>query len=94
AFTKTQIAALGSTAILTMLPTISFSGQKDPVSSLEGVGAVIGNIFPATYFINVSRGIFSKDVGLSGHYFDFAALFAAIVVITALSLITLKKQER
>ncbi len=94
AFTKTQIAALGSTAILTMLPTISFSGLKDPVSSLEGVGAVIGNIFPATYFINVSRGIFSKDVGLSGHYFDFAALFAAIVVITALSLITLKKQER
>ena len=60
AFTRTQIAALAGTAILTLLPTVSFSGLRDPVSSLEGVGAFIGAIFPATYFINISRGVFSK----------------------------------
>lgn len=94
AFTKTQIAALGGTAIATLLPTISFSGLRDPVSSLEGVGAVIGNIFPAAYFINISRGIFSKDIGFAGHYFDFFALALAVVVITVLTLLTLKKQEK
>jgi len=93
-FAKTQIAALGGTAIATMLPTVSFSGLRDPVSSLEGVGAFIGNIFPATYFINISRGIFSKNVSLDGHYFDFFALSLSILVITALSLLLLKKQEK
>ena len=93
-FAKTQIAALGGTAIATMLPTVSFSGLRDPVSSLEGVGAFIGNIFPATYFINISRGIFSKNVSLYGHYFDFFALSLSILVITALSLLLLKKQEK
>ncbi|MBE0514167.1 ribosome-associated ATPase/putative transporter RbbA [Sulfurimonas sp.] len=93
-FAKTQIAALGGTAIATMLPTVSFSGLRDPVSSLEGVGAFIGNIFPATYFINISRGIFSKDIGFEGHYFDFVALALSIVVITSISLMLLKKQER
>ena len=57
---KTQIAALMGTAILTLLPTIQFSGLKEPVSSLEGVAQYIGNIFPVTYFINISRGVFSK----------------------------------
>lgn len=94
AFTKTQIAALGGTAIATLLPTVSFSGLRDPVSSLEGVGAVIGSIFPAAYFINISRGIFSKDIGFAGHYIDFFALALAVVVITALTLFTLKKQEK
>ena len=93
-FTKTQIAALGGTAIATLLPTVSFSGIQDPVSSLEGVAYFIGSIFPATYFINISRGVFSKDIGFSGHSFDLFALFLAVLCIAALSLFTLKKQEQ
>jgi len=94
AFTNTQIAALAGTAILTLLPTVNFSGLKDPVSSLEGVGAVIGTFFPVTYFINISRGLFSKELHFSDLYIDFMALAIAVVVITALSMISLKKQER
>ncbi len=63
AFTKTQIAALALTAVFTILPTVSFSGLTTPVSSLEGSVAFMGHIFPATYYINISRGIFSKDIG-------------------------------
>lgn len=93
-FTNTQIAALAGTAILTLLPTINFSGLKDPVTSLEGVGAMIGTIFPVTYFINISRGLFSKQLQFSDLSIDFMALAIAIVVITTLSMISLKKQER
>lgn len=92
-FTKTQIAALGGTAIATLLPTISFSGMRNPVSSLEGLAYFIGNIFPATYFINISRGVFSKDTGFLGHSFDLFALLLAVLCIATLSLLTLKKQE-
>lgn len=93
-FANTQVAALAGTAILTLLPTINFSGLKDPVSSLEGVGAMIGTIFPVTYFINISRGIFSKAVDFVGLYHDLFALVIAIVVITIGSMLLLQKQER
>jgi len=93
-FTKTQIAALGGTAIVTMLPTVSFSGMRDPVSSLEGFAYIIGNLFPATYFINISRGIFSKDIGFTGHSFDLFALFIGMLVIASVSLMILSKQEK
>ena len=93
AFAKTQIAALAGTAILTLLPTINFSGLKDPVSSLEGVGAVIGTYFPVTYYINISRGIFSKAVDFMGLYNDLIVLAISIVVITLGSMLLLKKQE-
>ena len=36
AFTRTQIAALFGTAILTVLPATQFSGMMTPVSSLAG----------------------------------------------------------
>ena len=93
AFTKTQIAALAGTAILTLLPTVSFSGLKDPVSSLEGVAAFVGAIFPATYFINISRGVFSKALEFGDLSVDFIALTLSVVVITLLSMIALKRQE-
>ena len=92
-FAKTQIAALAGTAILTLIPTINFSGLKDPVSSLEGIGSIIGTIFPVTYFINISRGIFSKAVDFTALYSDLFALVIAIVVITISSMLLLKKQE-
>lgn len=93
AFTKTQIAALALTAVFTILPTVSFSGLTTPVSSLEGSAAFMGHIFPATYYINISRGIFSKDIGFESLYFDFFVLFISIFAITILSVLLLKKQE-
>lgn len=93
-FAKTQIAALAGTAILTLLPTIQFSGLKEPVSSLEGVGAFIGEIFPASYFINISRGVFSKNVSFSDLHVEFLALSVLALVIIFLSVQVLQKQEK
>ena len=94
AFTKTQIAALGATAITTLLATVSFSGLTNPVSSLTGIGAYIGQVFPATYFLNISRGLFTKALEFKDLYFDFLALAAFIPVLTVLSVIFLSKQEK
>ncbi|HMS85280.1 MAG TPA: ribosome-associated ATPase/putative transporter RbbA [Nitrospira sp.] len=92
AFTRSQIAALAGTAIMTMLPTVQFSGLTDPVSSLEGVGALIGPIWPATYFLIVCRGIFTKALGFGDLYWYLIVLAAFIPVLTLLSLVLLKKQ--
>ena len=93
-FAKTQIAALAGTAIFTLLPTVQFAGLKDPVSSLEGIGKYIGEVFPVTYFINISRGLFSKNVSFSDLHLEFFALSLSAVVIIILSLFVLKKQEK
>ena len=93
-FTKTQIAAIFGTAIATMLPAIQFAGLIDPVSSLEGTGAVIGKLYPTTYFLIISRGTFTKDLGFVDLYSEFLALAAFIPVLTLLSLILLNKQEQ
>lgn len=92
-FARTQIAAIAGTAILTLLPTIQFSGLKDPVSSLSGMGAFIGEIFPVTYYINISRGIFSKAQEFGDLHTEFIVLTISIFVITFFSMIFLKKQE-
>ncbi|MBK1679564.1 ribosome-associated ATPase/putative transporter RbbA [Rhodocyclus tenuis] len=93
-FTNTQIAALFGTAILTMLPTVQFSGLTSPVSSLEGMGYWIGQCFPATYFLIISRGVFTKALGFGDLGTQFLALAAFIPVLTLASLALLRKQEK
>ena len=94
AFTNTQVAALAATAILTLLPTVSFSGLTEPVSSLTGIGAVIGTYFPVTYFLNISRGLFTKALEFHDMYADFLAIAVFIPVLTFLSVVLLSKQEK
>lgn len=94
AFASTQIAALAATAIITLLPTVQFSGLTEPVSSQEGVGALIGEFWPATWFLQVSRGVFTKGLSFSDLQHTLLNLAAFIPVLTLLSVILLKKQGR
>ncbi len=93
-FTKTQIAALFGTAILTMLPTVQFSGLTTPVASLVGGAYWIGQFFPATYFLVISRGVFTKALGFADLGQQFLALACFIPVLTLISLALLPKQEK
>ncbi len=92
-FTRSQIAALFVTIIGTMIPAIQFAGMLNPVSSLEGFGAFIGRIYPASHFLTISRGVFSKALGFSGLQAEFWPLLLALPVILGVSIVLLKKQE-
>lgn len=94
AFASTQVAALAATAIVTILPTIQFSGMTEPVSSLEGVGAVIGQFWPATWFLQISRGVFTKGLTFADLQHSFLILAAFIPVLTLMSVFLLRKQGR
>ncbi len=93
AFTRTQIAALFGTAILTVLPATQFSGMLTPVSSLTGMGAIIGRAFPMTYFLKISVGTFTKGLGFHDLGADLVALAVIIPILLTLSLLLLRKQE-
>jgi ribosome-dependent ATPase len=92
-FTRSQIAALFLTIVATIIPAVQFSGLLNPVSSLAGVGALIGRIYPATYFLNITRGVFNKALGFSGLHASFWPLLLAAPVMVGLSILLLKKQE-
>jgi len=93
AFTRTQIAALFGTAIMTVLPATMFAGMLTPVSSLSGIAAVLGRFFPMTYFLPISLGTFTKGLGfgdLTTHLLLLALFFPAL---TLLSLVLMRPQE-
>ena len=93
-FTNSQISALFVTMIGTIIPCVQFAGLLNPVSSLEGVGAFIGRIYPATHFLIISRGVFGKALGLATLAPSFWPMLLAIPVILGLAIGLLKKQER
>lgn len=93
-FTRSQIAAMFLTMIGTILPAVQFAGLLNPVSSLEGPGAVIGHIYPATYFFTISRGVFNKALHVSDLHALYWPLALSVVVILLMAVAMLRKQER
>ncbi len=93
AFTRTQVAAAIVTLVLTMVTSFQYSGLLSPVSSLEGPSYAFGRIFPTTYYLNISVGAFSKDLALADLWPNFAALGATFILLSAISVASLKKQQ-
>jgi ribosome-dependent ATPase len=93
-FMESQIAAIFGTSIATILPAVQFAGLLNPISALTGAGAIIGRLYPTTYFLTISRGVFSKGLGFSGLSTSFFVLLAMVPVLTFTSVLLLKKQGK
>lgn len=92
--TNSQIAAMFFTMIGTMIPAIQFAGLLNPVSSLEGAGRLVGEVYPATHMLTISRGVFGKALTLADLYHDFWPMLVAAPLILLLTVALLKKQDR
>ncbi|MBU6960609.1 ribosome-associated ATPase/putative transporter RbbA [Pseudomonas sp. CVAP len=94
AVTRSQIAAMFAALIGTLVPATQFAGLTTPVSSLEGIGKLIGEAYPATHMFLISRGVFAKALGLADLQQSFIALLVAVPLVMGLSIAMLHKQER
>lgn len=94
AVTRSQIAAMFFAMIGTLIPATQFAGLIDPVSSLEGSSKFIGEIYPATHMISISRGVFSKALGLADLAGPLWSMLLSVPVILGAAVLLLKKQER
>ena len=65
-----------------------------PVSALSGTAQIMGRAFPMTYFVPVSLGVFTKGLRFGDLSLDLIALAVFIPVLTTISLLLLRKQER
>ncbi len=93
-FTRSQVAAIFATFLGSFIPSIRFAGMIDPVSSLEGVPRLLGEIFPGTYFMAISRGTFNKALGFADLGIYLLPLVLAILLMVGSSVWLLDKQER
>ena len=94
AVTRSQIAAMFFAMIGTIIPATQFAGLIDPVSSLEGSSKFIGEIYPATHMISISRGVFSKALGLADLTGPLWSMLISVPVILGVAVLLRKKQER
>ncbi|KWI86420.1 multidrug ABC transporter ATP-binding protein [Burkholderia ubonensis] len=92
-FTRSQIAAIFMTIIGTLIPVVQFSGLLTPLSSLEGAGKWIGTLYPATYMLAISRGVYNKALGLADLWPQFWPMLASVPVLLAATVALLRKQE-
>jgi ribosome-dependent ATPase len=93
-FTSSQVAAVFVTAVVTITPTLQFSGLLQPVSTLQGSARVMGSIWPATYYMHSSLGAYTKGLGPGLMMEDILFLAGCIPVLLAISWYGLNKQER
>lgn len=93
-FVRSQLAAIFAAAIVTMIPTINYSGFLYSLSAMSGASVIIGWLFPASWYRNITVGSFTKGLNMADYGFDYLAIagFAMVMLLTACML--LKKQEK
>jgi ribosome-dependent ATPase len=92
-FTRTQVAAVFATAILSIVPAVNFSGLFAPVSSLSGTAKILGLTFPSAWYQPITVGVFAKALGMSALWFNIVAILVIAIAYLILSLLFLRKQE-
>ncbi|MDT3707621.1 MAG: ribosome-associated ATPase/putative transporter RbbA [Thiobacillus sp.] len=94
AFVSSQVAGIFAAGVLGILPVVQFSGLIEPVSSLAGAGRIIGQLHPASHFLTITRGTFSKGLTFADLKASYLPLAMAFPVLIGLGALLLKKQER
>jgi ribosome-dependent ATPase len=92
-FTRTQVAAVFATAILSIVPAVNFSGIFAPVSSLSGGAKILGLTFPSAWYQPITVGVFAKALGMRDLWPNLAAIAIIALAFLILSLLFLRKQE-
>jgi len=91
--TRSQIAVIFLTMLATILPSTQLCGLVNPVTTQEGIARIIGELYPTTYMMLISRGVFNKALDLSDLRMEMMCMLIAVPIITALGVFFQKKQE-
>lgn len=81
-FVKTQTAAMLVTAVVSLVPSVLYSGVIIPLPSLTESARVFAHFLPAMYYTNIVTACFMKGVGFSCFWKDvlILAMYATILM--------------
>ncbi|MES2929456.1 MAG: ribosome-associated ATPase/putative transporter RbbA [Pseudomonadota bacterium] len=91
--TRSQIAAMFFAMVGTIIPAVQFAGLINPVSSMTGFARWFGEVYPASHMFTISRGVFTKALGLQDLQAEFWPMLVAVPVIVGTAILLLRKQE-
>lgn len=91
---RTQVAAMMLTVVMTIIPSVLYSGLLVPIASMEPQGQFEAHLFPAMYFTDIALGSFLKGVGLDQLWDKALALAAYAMVLWLLSFALFHKRPR
>ena len=60
----TQVAAMMLTTIVTLVPSVLYSGLLVPIASMDAESKFEAHLFPAMYYTEIALGSFLKGIGL------------------------------
>ena len=92
-FVSRQVAAVFTTAILSIVRAVNFSGIFAPVSSLSGGARILGLSFPSAWYQPLTVGVFTKALGFVDLWRNPLAISWLALIYLILSILLLRKQE-
>ncbi len=78
--------------ILTLMPSFLFSGFLFPIFTMPYVLQLYTRLFPAQYFVDLSRGVVLKGAGLPDLWISAALLLAYTAAIFVLAVWRFRKK--
>jgi len=93
-FFSSQAAAFIGTTVLTVVPSILYSGYLTPVSSMDRSALLTAHMIPTYYYLKFLKGIFFKGAPLTILWRELVALTAFLVALYGLTYLTFKKREK
>ena len=88
---RTQAQAMQA-SVLFLLPSILLSGFMFPRDAMPKLISYIGFLIPATYFLNISRGIILKGLSFHDMSFDIYMLLALGTLLLAAAILRFRKK--
>ena len=93
-FVRTQVAAMMLTVIVTIVPSVLYSGLLVPIASMEPAGQFEAHLFPAMYYTDIVLGSFLKGVGLEQLWGKVLALLIYAAVLWTVSFLMFHKRPK
>lgn len=87
---KTQMQAM-QMSFFALMPSILLSGFMFPREAMPAFFRAVSNVLPVTFFLQISRGILLKGVGLSALWPQVLSLLGLLVFFLGLSILKFRK---
>jgi ABC-2 type transport system permease protein len=90
--TQTQVSAMFTAIMVSMLPSILLSGFVFPIRQMPRVLQAITVVIPARYFIEILRDIYLKGLGLEAFWLETLYIMVFGFVMIALAVYRFRKR--
>jgi ABC-2 type transport system permease protein len=89
--TRNQVVAILVAIIITIMPSLLYSGFLYPISSMSPSAQFRTYLFPGRYYVEISRGLFLKGAGFSELWSQLAILAGYTAVVFAAAALRFRK---